>query len=62
MVMRAKMSSMYINLTKVFKKHISEPTHAHGLVGHGKYSKQDSNCKWTDYEYHVQDKKYVQHK
>ena len=47
---------------RAFQKHLSDPTHAHGLIDHGKYSKQASNNKWMDCEYHVQDNKDIQQK
>ena len=50
-----------ISLAREFQKHLSEPTHAHVLIDHGKDSKRSSKLKWTEREYHVQDRTYVQH-
>ena len=60
MFMHTKMSNTYINLVRVFQKHLSDPTSAHGLIDNGKYKKLDSKHKWTEHEYHVQDRKDVQ--
>ena len=49
-------------LARVFQKHLSYPTRAHALIGHGKDRKRASKRKWMECEYHVQDKKYVQNK
>ena len=46
----------YISISRVFKN-ISDPTHAHGLIDHGKDRKRASKHKQTDREYHFKDKK-----
>ena len=50
-----------ISLEREFQKHISDPTQAHGLLDHGKDRKRASKKKWTEREYHLQDRKYVPH-
>ena len=62
MAMHISMSDTEISLARVFQKYISDPTCAHVLIDNGKYSKQDSNQKCKDVEYHIKDNKYVQHK
>ena len=36
MVMQTEMSNTDISLERVFQKHLSDPTHAHGLIYHVK--------------------------
>ena len=62
MVMHTIMSNTYINLSRVFQKNPSDPTHAHELIDHGKVRKRAIKSKWTDRDYHVKDNKYVQQK
>ena len=62
MVMHTAIINADISLARVFQKNISDPTCAHEFIDHGKNIKQSSKCKWTEREYHVQDRKYVQQK
>ena len=62
MVMYTSISNKYISIAREFQKHLSNPTRAHGLIDHGKYSKLDGKRKWMEREYHVQDRKDVQQK
>ena len=62
MVVHTSMSNTYIIPLREFQKNVSDPTLAHGLIGQVKYRKQYSKRKWTECEYYVQCRKYVQHK
>ena len=62
MVMHTTMSNTYISLVRVFQKYISEPTRAHLLIDNIKDRKQASKRKWTEHDYYIQDRKYVQQK
>ena len=62
MVIHDAMINKDISLERVFQKHLSDPTHAHGLIDHVKDRKRASKRKWTEREYHVQENKYVQYK
>ena len=42
-----------ISLAKEFQKNLSDPSHANGLIYHGKDRKHTSDRKWSDCEYHV---------
>ena len=52
-VMHTSMSNTYISQERVFKKHLSDSTQAHGLIAHRKYRKRASKHKWVECEYHV---------
>ena len=60
--MHTLMSNINIIIVRVFQKHLSDQKCAHWLIDHRTYRKLSSRHKWTDCEYHVQDKKYLQHK
>ena len=62
MVMHNLISDTYINIASVFQKHLSDPTHTHRLIDHGKYRKLASKSKRTEREYPVQKSKYTQQK
>ena len=62
MVIHTSTENAYISLTKEFRKHLSDPSHAHELIYHDKYRKHASNRKETEREYHFQDSKDVQQK
>ena len=62
MVMNTSTSNTDISVSREFQKYISDPTRAYGLIDNGKDRKRASKHKWTDHEYHVQYRKYVQHK
>ena len=62
MLMYTSMSNTDISISREFKKHLSDPTCAHGLIDHGKDRKRDSKRKFMDWEYHVQNSKDVQQK
>ena len=62
MVIHTSMNNTYISLAREFQKNISDPTRTHGLIDHRKYREKFSNHKWTEREYHVQDRKDVQQK
>ena len=47
MVLHTVMSNIYISISRVFQKHLSYPTRAHGLIDHVKCRKQNSTHKWT---------------
>ena len=49
MVMNTVMSNTDISIETVFRKHISDPTRAHELIYHGKYSKKANNHKWMEH-------------
>ena len=51
-----------IILAKEFQKNLSDLTRAHGLIDNGKDIKIAIERKLTEREYHVQDKKDLQHK
>ena len=62
MVMHTSMSNTYIIISRELKKPILDPPRAYVFIGHGRYRKRASKRKWMDCEYHVQDRRYVQHK
>ena len=62
MFMHTAISNTYISLSRVFQKHLSEPTCAHGFINSWKYRKRSSKRKFMERDYHIQDNKDVQHK
>ena len=62
MIMHTAMSNSDISLAREFQNHLSDPKRAHGLIYHRKDRKLYIKLKWTDREYHVQDRKYLQQK
>ena len=40
----------------------SDQTLEHGFIDHGEDMKKSSKHNWTEHEYHVQDRKDIQHK
>ena len=61
MVIHTSTTNKCISLAKEFQKHLSDPTKAHGLLDHCKDIKCDSKRKCNDWQYHVQEIKYVSH-
>ena len=62
MVMHTSMSNIDTSIARECQEHLSDPTSAHGLIDHVEERKWAGKRKQTDHEYHVQDRKYVQHK
>ena len=62
MVIHIVISHTDISLSSVFQKNLLETKNAHILIDCRKYMKQDSKCKHKKREYHIQDRKYIQHK
>ena len=61
MVIHTSTENIDISLASGFKKNLSDPTRAHGLLYCGKDRKHDSKQKWDEREYHVRDRKYLSH-
>ena len=51
MVIHTSTENIYTSLERLFQKHLSDPTRAHGLLGHVKYIKRASKRKWNNHEY-----------
>ena len=60
-VMHTSTANTDISLEREFQKHLSDPTRANGLLGHGKYRTCASKRKWNYRDYHVQESKDVPH-
>ena len=61
MEMHISAANIDISLEREFQKHLSDPTRANGLLGHGKYRTCASKRKWNYRDYHVQESKDVPH-
>ena len=53
MVMHAEMSNADVSLAMLFQKHLSDLTHAHGLIYHVKDRRRANTLKWIELEYRV---------
>ena len=56
MAMHTSTANTDISLAREFRKHISDSTWAHGLFYHIKGIKCASKRKWSELDYHIQDK------
>ena len=60
--MHTKIINIDIILARVFQKRLSDPTRAQGFIDNRKDMKLASKRKYKYHDYHVQGRKYVQHK
>ena len=61
MLIHTSTANTDISLSRKFQNYLSYPTRAHVFLYQSKDIKHSSKRKWTECEYHVQDRRYVPH-